>query len=269
MNDILPGDDSCTRLTIKTSSVYAAGISDKGCVRANNEDSIWIDESGKVLLLADGMGGHERGADASRLAIDTFKQQLSPEMIKFQLNDITAASGIPSKYASLYTIIYRAVSRAAGRVYEKNRELMLERYMGTTIAGLLITDEDRVFWFHIGDSRVYRLRDSGLDRLTVDHSAYAEWEEAGALGVAPGKNLITRAIGNNPDVEADIEYSEKKSGDIYLLCSDGLNDMLSDEMIKGILENEHDITEKANRLINEALSAGGRDNISVIVCEII
>jgi len=260
--------DSSIHLNINAPSIIAAGISDKGCVRVANEDNIWIDKSGKVLLLADGMGGHERGADASRIAIEIFSDQLSPDVIKAQLNEITAVSGVPSKYASLYTIVFRAVRKAAKTICEKNRELKLERYMGTTIVGLLMKEE-KLFWFNIGDSRIYSLRDSRLMCITADHSAYAEWQEAGAIGPAPGKNLITRAIGNDPEVEADIEYDEKKSNDIYLLCSDGLTDIVSDEKIEEILKGSHDIPGKANLLVNEALSAGGRDNISVIVCKTI
>ncbi len=255
-------------LNIENSMVIVSGISGRGCVRKSNEDNIWIHESGEILLLADGMGGHERGAEASRAAIDNFSGQLTPDLIKSQLNEITSASGISAQYPTVYTIISRAVSKAANAIYERNNELNLERYMGTTIVGLLIIGGE-IFWFHVGDSRAYRFRDSRLEQLTADHSAYEDWKEAGSVGTAPGKNLITRAIANNPMVEADIEYDEKKSGDIYLLCSDGLTDMVTDEKIEEILNGKNNIPGKADLLFNEALSAGGRDNVSIILCKII
>lgn len=261
------GNDSIN-LNIENDSVIVAAISDKGCIRERNEDNICVHESGEILLLADGMGGHERGAEASRIAIDTFSAQLTPELIKSQMTEVTAAAGVPTQYASIHTIISRAVGKTANTIADINNELNLERYMGTTIVGLVIINEE-VFWFHVGDSRVYRFRDARLEQITTDHSAYEDWKKAGSHGTAPGKNLITKAIGINPLVEADIEYDEKKSGDIYLLCSDGLSDMISDEKIEEILSDENDIPEKANLLFNAALSAGGKDNVSVILCKMV
>ena len=261
------GNDSIN-LNIENDSVVVAGISDKGCVRERNEDSINVHESGEILLLADGMGGHERGAEASRIAIDTFSGQVTPELIKSQMTEVTAAAGVPTQYASIHTIISRAVGKTANTIADINNELNLERYMGTTIVGLVIVDEE-VFWFHVGDSRVYRFKDSKLEQLTTDHSAYEDWKKAGSHGTAPGKNLITKAIGINPFVEADIEYGEKVSGDLYLLCSDGLSDMISDEEIEEILNSDNDITEKTNLLFNAALSAGGKDNVSIILCKMV
>ena len=255
-------------LNTENDSVVVAGISDKGCVRERNEDSVSVHESGEILLLADGMGGHERGAEASRIAIDTFSGQVTPELIKSQMTEVTAAAGVPTQYASIHTIISRAVGKTASTIADINNELNLERYMGTTIVGVVIVDEE-VFWFHVGDSRVYRFRDSKLEQLTTDHSAYEDWKKAGSHGTAPGKNLITKAIGINPFVEADIEYGEKKSGDLYLLCSDGLSDMISDEEIEEILNSESDIPEKTNLLFNAALSAGGKDNVSIILCKMV
>lgn len=266
MSESVADENDDIRLKIENSIIVAAGISERGYVREKNEDNIWVDESGGILLLTDGMGGHERGAEASRIAIETFKEQLTPDLIKSQMNEISDAAGIPAQYATVYTIISRTVSKTANTICERNRELNLERYMGTTIVGLIILEKE-VFWFHIGDSRAYRFRNFKLEQLTTDHSAYEDWKEGGSVGTAPGKNLITRAIANNPFVEADIEYDEKKSGDIYLLCSDGLSDMVSDEKIEEILSNENDIPDKTDLLINEALSAGGKDNVSAILCK--
>lgn len=256
-------------MEIASPQIVAAGISDTGCVRSENEDSIWLDETGLVLLLADGMGGHDRGAEASRTVIEVFRELLTPEHIRREMGEVTAAAGVPLEIAGLYTIIYRAVMKTATALSERNQELKLERYMGTTVVGMVLVDADHVLWFHIGDSRLYRWRESTLKCITSDHSAYAEWVEAGGHGKAPAKNLITRVIGINPGVEADIEYDKKLKDDVFILCSDGLTDMITDEQIGEILKEEKDVTETANLLLNAALDAGGKDNVSVIVCKVL
>ena len=258
-----------TQLQAETPDIIAAGISDVGFMRAINEDRIWIHDSGEVMLLADGMGGHERGADASRIAIDTLSDLLSPEKINSQSDDVMVLEGIPADIAPVYTIIHRAVKRTAAVIAERNSELKLSKYMGTTVAGFVLAEKNHVFWFHVGDSRVYRLREGRLKRLTVDHSLFAEWEKAGALGEAPAKHVITRVLANDPEAEADIDWDKRKRGDIYLLCSDGLNDMISDTDIEKIFNREKSIPETAEMLVSEALSAGGRDNVSVIICEVL
>ena len=258
-----------THLQIDTSDIIVTGISDVGCVRDINEDAIWVNDTGKILLLADGMGGHDRGADASRIALETLGELLLPEKINVQLADITIPEGFSLVVAPVYTVIHRAVKEAAAVMAERNYELNLSKYMGTTIAGFVFAEKNYLFWFHVGDSRAYRLRNGTLSCLTVDHSLYAEWEKAGSPGAAPGRHLVTRVLGNNPDVEADINWGERKKGDIYLLCSDGLNDMLTDNEIEKILKRDKDIPGIAELLVNEALSAGGRDNVSVILCKIL
>lgn len=258
-----------THLQVDNPDILVKGISHVGCLREVNEDCIWIHDSGKILLLADGMGGHDRGADASRIALEVLSDLLLPEKINSQFNDVTIPEGISSEVVPVCAAIHRAVKEAASVMVEKNRELNLSKYMGTTIVGLLFTDNKYVFWFHIGDSRVYRLRKGRLECLIVDHSLYAEWEKAGSPGEAPAKNLITRVLGNNLEVEADINWGEWKKGDIYLLCSDGLNDMVPDSDIEKILKRKKSIPDKAEVLVSEALSAGGRDNVSIILSKIL
>ena len=250
-------------------NIIVAGVSDVGCLRTINEDHIWIHDSGKVLLLADGMGGHDRGADASRIALETLSVSIPPEINNDQIEDIKNPEGISPEIASVYSVIHRAVKKAAGVMVERNSELKLSKYMGTTVVGAFFTDSNYICWFHIGDSRVYRLRKGKLDCLTVDHSLYAEWEKAGSPGEAPAKHLITRVLGNKPEVEADIDWDKSNKGDIYLLCSDGLHDMISDTEIKKILKSRKKIPDIANMLVSEALSAGGKDNVSVILCKIL
>ncbi len=255
-------------LSIRTDEVTAIGVSDPGLVRPQNEDSIWVDQSGTFLLLADGMGGHERGAEASQTAIKIIRERLKPESLKEQLADITALAGVPAQIARLFPVIDDAVERASSEIYDRNLQLKLERFMGTTLVGLLLVNDDYVLWFHVGDSRLYRWRNAALELLTTDHSVYEEWLNDGRIGKEPEKNIITRAIGPNPFVQPDTSWGRRQKGDIYLLCSDGLNDMLSDDQIAEILRSEMDVEDIANGLVDAALEAGGKDNTSVILCKI-
>lgn len=259
--------DNQTVMNVKTPQIMASGISDRGILREKNEDRISIDESGLVMLLADGMGGHERGEEASSIAIEVFREHLQPDAIRAQLADITAASGVPSEIASLYTLVIRVAEMAARRMYERNRELRLERYMGTTIVGLLLLTDEYALWFHIGDSRLYRWRNRVLERLTTDHSAHAEWEAGGRIGIEPGRNILTRAIGMDPSAEPDMGWGKLGKNETYILCSDGLTDMISDSRIQEILKTGTGADDLARRLVNAALSAGGMDNVSVVVCQ--
>ena len=134
--------------------------------------------------------------------------------------------------------------------------------------GLVLVQDSHVLWFHIGDSRLYRWRDSTLKCLTADHSLYAEWVRAGRLGEEPGKNIITRVIGGSPGVDADIEWDKRQKDDIYILCSDGLTDMITEEQNQEILNDGNDVNNTAKRLVDAALAAGGKDNTSVVVCKV-
>ena len=255
-------------LHVETPNIVATGISHTGKVRKENEDSIWIDDSGLVLAVADGMGGHERGAEASQTTIKVFQERLNRQKIEEELKDVTALLGVPPEIGCLYAIIHRSVEKAAKVIYDRNLELQLMRYMGTTIVGLVLVQDEHVLWFHIGDSRLYRWRDNSLKRLTIDHSLYEEWVKAGRIGKPPGKNVIMRAIGISPSVEVDINWDKRQKDDIYILCSDGLTDMITDEQIEVILNNGNKVKDTANRLVDAALAGGGRDNISVVVCKV-
>jgi len=253
-------------LQVRTPDIVISGVSDPGRVRIENEDSIWLDSQGHFMLLADGMGGHERGAEASRTALKVIQEFLNPEQILKELLDITGGSGVPPEIVGTWSLVDKAISKAASVLYTRNQELKLERYMGTTVVGLVPVAGRYFLWFHIGDSRLYRWRDSSLKQLTVDHSAYVEWVNNGRSGKEPGKNIITRAIGPNSSVAADIEWDEWRHGDTYLICSDGLNDMLTDDKITRILSTGKDMDDTALRLVEAANDAGGLDNISAVLC---
>ena len=256
------------RIQVKTPRVVACGISDPGRLRTENQDSIFLDEKGNFMLLADGMGGHERGSEASESAIKIIKQYLTPEIILAELQDITDGSSVPTEISCLLSLVDTAVNEANTELYNRNKREGLKRYMGTTVVGLVIIEDGYVLWFHIGDSRLYRWRDSNLDRLTVDHSAYEEWVRRGRSGVKPGKNVITKAIGPKSATNPDVKWEAWDENDTYILCCDGLTDMVPDHEIAQILAAEGDVGEIANRLISAASDAGGKDNISVVVCKI-
>jgi len=226
-----------TPLKIHSNQIEAAGISDPGRVRSENQDAIYLDHGGVFMLLADGMGGHDRGAEASTSALEIIQEYLQPEVIAEELCDITEGSGVPTEIVCLTSLVDEAIRRANDTLYQRNRSENLKRYIGTTIVGMIIPEGENILWFHVGDSRLYRLRDSGLTRLTTDHSAHIEWERNGRLGAEPGKNVITRAIGPSYSVTAETLWDTRQKGDMYLLCSDGLTDMVSDDDIARILND--------------------------------
>jgi protein phosphatase len=250
-----------------TSRIQACGVSDVGNVRTNNEDAIYIDKDGRLLLLADGMGGHERGEEASAAAIEIIKNHFNPDKIRSELEDTTDGI-VPVEIGCFQSIAFAAVERTNSELFTRNKRDRLRRYMGTTIVGVVLVEGSYVLWFHVGDSRIYRFRDSSLKLLTEDHSAYAEWVHNGRPGSEPSKSIITRAIGPRAAVLPTINWDKWVEGDTYILCSDGLTDMIDDDKIEGILKSESDIVKIADALADAAIAAGGKDNTSVVVCKL-
>ena len=255
-------------IQIENEIFNAAGVSDIGLLRKENQDSIHLDKSGCFVLLADGMGGHERGAEASETIITVLQEFFQPERVERESADITAVDKIPVEVSTLFSLIDKGIRKSNTVVYEKNRKEKLEKYMGSTLVGVVFTEDLNVTWFHVGDSRLYRWRDAALTQLTEDHSAHREWVIKGCAGEEPGKNLVTRAIGPREGVIPAVNWEKGREGDIYLLCSDGLNDMVADDDISHILGNSHSASNMAINLLNAALDAGGSDNTSIIVCEL-
>lgn len=252
---------------VNTPRITACGVSDVGNIRTNNEDSIYIDEGGKFLLLADGMGGHERGEEASSAAIEIIKDHLNPEKVNEELKDTTDGI-IPLEVGCIQTIIGAAIERTNSELFTRNKRDRLRRYMGTTVVGLVMVDNLYVVWFHVGDSRLYRFRDSGLKGMTEDHSAYTDWIHNGRSGAEPSKSIITKAIGPRAVVTPTVSWDKWVAGDTYILCSDGLSDMINDDKIEGILKAAGNVEKAANDLTDAAIEAGGKDNTSVLVCKI-
>ncbi len=245
-------------------TVFGTGMTDTGRARAHNEDAIAWDVPHGLALLADGMGGHNAGDVASRLCLETLNKVLLPALEKpLRLR--------PNKNMSQHaTLVRRSVNKANSAIFE-NAEANPERKgMGTTLVMVLFY-EDKVVVAHVGDSRVYRLRGRKLEQITTDHSLVRELLEKGAISAEEAENnpynhVITKAVGVRPKVTAEVQELETQAGDVFMLCSDGLTDLVSDADIEEALAAFAGNWERAaQRLIDLGNNNGGRDNISVVI----
>lgn len=235
---------------------------DPGLARGNNEDAVVLDEHYPIALLADGMGGYNAGEVASGMAT-TF--------IKSELVRWLAVSGQHANVSQIEAFLAACVKKANMSIL--NAAISNPQYagMGTTLVAAVFHG-DQLVLAHVGDSRCYRLRLGILAQLTKDHSVLQEKVDAGLMtrdeaAVAPGKNLLTRALGVEPGVQADVQTLAVKAGDLYLMCSDGLSDMLSDADLESLLQTGGDLSKMGQNLIDAANSRGGRDNISVLLVQ--
>jgi protein phosphatase len=240
--------------------------SDRGRVRANNEDSLCLAPDMNLFVLSDGMGGQASGEVASRLAVGTILAEcrdarLNPALplIGGQMQGVSDASNrLLSAIRSANHAVYRAAQQDASH-----------HGMGATLVALLFEDE-RMSLAHVGDSRAYRLRGGEFEQLTQDHSFVAEQvrraimteEEARASQL---QNVLLRALGVEPEVEVDLDEELLIGGDLLLLCTDGLTRELSDSQIAAVLREADDAQTAADRLVDLANDAGGKDNITAIV----
>jgi protein phosphatase len=236
--------------------------SDPGRARENNEDSVAFDENTCMVVLADGMGGYNAGEIASGMATAFIKSELSRWLVEAgegaQLREVRRAMEICVDNANL-SIFNSANSNAqyAG--------------MGTTLVVGVFRD-DKFLVGHIGDSRCYRFRAGALDQITRDHSLLQEQIDAGLItqqqaATSSIKNLVTRAVGVEEMVMLEINEHVVEPGDVYMLCSDGLSDMVDDAAIAKIIATNGEMRQKSELLIEAANENGGRDNISVILIE--
>lgn len=245
---------------------HFAGGSDVGRERAHNEDAILVDADRKLVVLADGMGGYQAGEVASQLAIDVVREDSSDATLtEADLGRIDPETGISVAMRQLRGAIEKANNRICS--VARGREEL--NGMGTTIVAARFYD-GRVGIAHVGDSRCYRLREGVLEQLTRDHSYVQDQLEKGLISEdeakhSPQKNLITRALGIDAIAEADVQEFRTRPGDSYLLCSDGLSDLVDDKSIEAVLVSENSPTDRTKTLIDVANSNGGRDNISVIL----
>jgi serine/threonine protein phosphatase PrpC len=232
-----------------------AGLTNPGHLRRNNEDNFLIDSDAGLLVVADGMGGHQSGELASADAIRVIQRMLTG-----------SADG-----AVNHSRVADAIAEANGVINRRNRErgYAPREAMGTTIVGLYFQPERplEATVFHVGDSRFYRYRNGALDRVTRDHSAYESWLAGGGNGPAPGLHVLSQAIGPAESVIPAIQQQTFRPGDIVLLCSDGLTNLVSDDAIKAILQSVEtgDLPGGCHALIEAAQANGGTDNITVVL----
>lgn len=240
-----------------------SGLTDTGRVRSHNEDYIRWDEDIGLAVVADGMGGHNAGEVASRMATERLFEILTPRLER-------ALNLRPNKGLSRHaTLLHRAINKANDAVYQAARREAAYVGMGTTLVATLFY-ANKVVIAHIGDSRCYRFRNGLLERLTSDHSFAQEMVDKGAseelIQSSPYRNTLTRAVGVKNKVKAEIRELEIAPGDRFLLCSDGLTGMLDDPAISTLLQDgSADQVETVGRLVKEANLRGGADNLSVLI----
>lgn len=244
-------------------------LSDSGLVRDHNEDAVSIDPEFGFAVLCDGLGGYNAGEVASGMTVSLVAQGLRQGLQNLPPQQLDQASGKLNAYRLLEQQIQ--ISNAA--VYEAAQTQPQCAGMGTTIVATLFFD-NRVLIGHIGDSRCYRLRGDEFASLTRDHSLLQEQIDLGLVSPEDArnvdyKNLVTRALGIEPEAEPDFGEYTVEPGDVYLLCSDGLNDMVEDHEIADIIGALRlDLTVAAQQLVHCACDYGGRDNVSVILIRV-
>lgn len=248
----------------------ACGLSDVGVLRSHNEDCFDIDPERQMFVVADGMGGHSHGEIASRIAVQAIREYVA-ESAKDRADD-GAGRAFDRPAEPQNNRMREAIRLAHDRVIKAIRQDGALHGMGTTVVGLLL-DRDHVSIAHVGDSRAYRLRGGKLELLTQDHTWVNEQVVAGFLSeeqarVHPLKNVVTRALGGDSEVEVDVREWPAEPGDLFLLCSDGLTTMLSDAEILERLGSTRRLEEACSRLVRDANARGGFDNISVVLLRI-
>jgi len=251
------------------SSLEMTKATDTGMVRSHNEDSIATDVEIGLAVLADGMGGYNAGEVASGIATALISSEIREALVRQAPHEMDRATGSPFAMTLLTDII----AKANTSIFQSANSQPQYAGMGTTLVVALFCNNQTTI-AHIGDSRCYRQRGGKLEQVTRDHSLLQEQIDSGLLTKeaakrSQNKNLVTRALGIEPAVEAEIHTYPAQEGDIYLICSDGLNDMVEDEDIEltlGALGANLQLA--AQQLVQMANDNGGRDNISVVLIKV-
>ena len=235
---------------------------DPGRARENNEDSVAFDDATHLAVLADGMGGYNAGEIASGMATAFIKSELSRWLSQ-------AGERVPVE--QVRRAIEICVDNANRSIFNASNSNSHYSGMGTTLVVSVFLGRKLILG-HIGDSRCYRLRNSALLQITKDHSLLQEQIDAGLLTLAQAatsanKNLVTRALGVEAAVSLELNEYAVDAGDIYLMCSDGLSDMVDDATIAGIMQKGASLEDMASNLVLAANENGGRDNISVLLTQ--
>ncbi len=252
--------------------LHVAGLTDVGKEREHNEDSYGLLPEYNLFIVADGMGGHRAGDVASKLAIESvgvFFEATSKEDITWPFH---FDPNLPFEINRLTT----AIQVANNRIYQESLKNNEHQGMGTTAVAIHFVENHKSCHIsHVGDSRCYRVRGDKIELLTTDHSLVNDYLKAAPdltkeqLADLP-TNVITRALGMQDTVQVDVQTQPIEVGDIHILCSDGLNGMLSDEQIRDIVcQHKPDISKAGQALIDEANQNGGEDNVTVVLVEVV
>ena len=252
------------------SKLQSIALTDTGRVREHNEDTIGTDADLGLFVLADGMGGYNAGEVASGIAVKTIVNLVREAYQTQTLEGTDAATGL-----SRPSIILRdAILRANKIIHQTSKTQPQCEGMGTTVVACLFHD-NRICVAHVGDSRLYRLRSERFERMTLDHSLLQELVDRGFYSPeeaarSTNKNYVTRALGVEPTVEVELREHAVQRGDTFVLCSDGLSDMVEDDDIQLTLATfSHDLDMAGRQLVQLSNEHGGRDNISVMVARVI
>lgn len=240
-----------------------------GMVRAHNEDSVACEPSCGLVVLTDGMGGYNAGEVASGIAVSVVSSEIKHylETARPEEKDEDTGEDVA------VMLLRKNVQKANSSIFHAAHSQPQYSGMGTTIVSGLFYD-NRVAVAHIGDSRMYRMRGDVFESITKDHSLLQEQIDSGMISKADArlsqnKNLVTRAVGIDAEVEAEVHVHEVRRGDIYLLCSDGLNDMVEDsDIADSVKALKNNLPLLASQLIQAANDNGGRDNVSVILVKV-
>jgi serine/threonine protein phosphatase PrpC len=246
----------------------AASATHAGLVRPANEDSVVVSPDYGLAILADGMGGYNAGEVASEMATTILRSDLEADLIEWW-KELTGGG-----HSRLPAVLQARITRANTSIFQASQSQPQYAGMGTTLV-LALFLERRVTVAHLGDSRLYRLRGDEFRQITRDHSLLQEQLDAGLITaeqakLSQNKNLVTRALGVDPVVDPEIRDYDTQEGDVYLLCSDGLSDMVEDEEIGRILlaHAGDELQVVADALVDAANAQGGRDNVSAILVRI-
>ena len=250
--------------------VIVAGETNVGMKRSHNEDNFAVIDEDHLYVVADGMGGHASGEVASEMAIATLQ-----DFFKATSADPEATWPYKMDKSRGYeeNRLITSVKLANLRIFENAQRDPKLRGMGTTLVAILVAD-DGVLVAHVGDSRVYRLREGALEQLTEDHSLLNDYIKMKKLTEEeiknfPHKNVIVRALGMKESVKVDTMLDPPKPGDLYVLCSDGLCGPVSDDEIRDIATQGTDLKQICSSMIDRANQNGGPDNITVVVAKVV
>jgi protein phosphatase len=251
-----------------TDAIKVVRRTDVGMLRDHNEDAVASDLSIGLLVLADGMGGYRAGEVASEIAVLTIAAEMTEAMREKAPSLQYDSALLPES-----NMLIAAVQHANAAIYQISQDQPQCAGMGTTLVVGVFANNTLIVG-HIGDSRMYQLRGGVLKQITEDHSLLQEQINSGLITkeqakTSTHKNLVTKALGIDPLVELELNEFEVQVGDIYLMCSDGLSDLVEDEAIREILiEANGNIDSASLKLINAANEMGGKDNISVVIAKI-